>query len=71
MFIQVVPHWSAKLGLGPPLESLFPVDADHRKIAQFSSRDSKRYHVLISNLVFVSSLYSRTTPLNGEDMRAI
>ncbi|KUJ12821.1 uncharacterized protein LY89DRAFT_721674 [Mollisia scopiformis] len=54
----IVPKGSAKLGLGPPLENVIPVDADHRQIAQFSSRNSKQYNVVKSNLDLVLSSQS-------------
>ncbi|KAH8600715.1 hypothetical protein B0O99DRAFT_287380 [Bisporella sp. PMI_857] len=62
--VIVVPKWSAKLGLGPPLETIIPVDADHRQIAQFTGRSSKQYEVFRSNIVFASSPYAQMTQTN-------
>lgn len=50
-----MPKSSAKLGLGPPLENVIPVDADHRELAYFSSRNCKRYGVVRSKLALILS----------------
>jgi hypothetical protein len=71
--MKVVPDWSAKLGIGPPLETIIPVDTDHRQIAQFPDRDDKQYSVVRSNLVYLTSSHKGDPQSNGkfssEDMR--
>ncbi|PMD61310.1 uncharacterized protein K444DRAFT_367440 [Hyaloscypha bicolor E] len=59
--VVVVPKGSAKLGLGPPLETIIPVDANRRQIAQFSSRNCKQYGIVRSNLAFILSSQIQTS----------
>lgn len=61
-----MPKGSAKLGLGPPLETVIPVDADHRQIAQFPNRDSKQYNLVRSNLLLITLSYSQTVQTKGK-----
>ncbi|PMD13242.1 hypothetical protein NA56DRAFT_694968 [Hyaloscypha hepaticicola] len=70
--VVVVPTWSAKLGLGPPLESIIPVDADHRQIAQFPSQNCKQYSVVRSNIVYITSMgriNGQLDDLHSQDMK--
>jgi hypothetical protein len=65
-FKQVVPKGSAKINLGPPLETIVPVDADHRQLVQFPSRDSKQYDLVRSNLVAITSSFLQELQLDSK-----